>query len=58
MVEVAGREKLFQLDYAAVVSPSELTVPSEISGEVRLLVAGRIGKARLIDNVAANAMEA
>ncbi len=58
MVDVAGREKLFQLDYAAVVSPSELTVPSEISGEVRLLIAGRIGKARLIDNVAANAMEA
>jgi pantoate--beta-alanine ligase len=57
ITEAAGREELFQLDYAAVVSPAELATPSEISGEARLLIAGRIGKARLIDNVAANAME-
>ena len=58
MMDVAGREKLFRLDYAAVAAPSDLTPPLQISGEVRLLIAGRIGKARLIDNVAANAMEA
>jgi len=58
MMEVAGREELFRPDYAVVASPSDLTPPLEVSGEVRLLIAGRIGKARLIDNVAANAMEA
>jgi pantoate--beta-alanine ligase len=57
MVEVADREKLFQLDYAEVVGPLSLAVPPVISTEVRLLIAGRIGKVRLIDNVAANARE-
>jgi pantoate--beta-alanine ligase len=54
MLEVAAREKLFQVDYAAVAGPWTLAVPDVISGEVRLLIAGRIGKTRLIDNVAAN----
>jgi pantoate--beta-alanine ligase len=58
MLEVAGRQELFQLEYAEVVDPWALAVPDFISGEVRLLIAGRIGKARLIDNVGANAPEA
>jgi pantoate--beta-alanine ligase len=58
MTDVAGREELFRPDYAVAASPSDLAPLGEISGEVRLLIAGRIGKARLIDNVAANAMEA
>lgn len=53
MLEAAGREELFDLDYADVVSPSTLEVPPVLTGEARLLVAGRVGKARLIDNVAA-----
>lgn len=57
MAEVAGREKLLQLDYAEVVDPWTLAVPPVISGETRLLIAGQIGKARLIDNVAANVEE-
>jgi pantoate--beta-alanine ligase len=57
MVEVAGRETLFQLDYAEVADPLSLAVPPAISGEIRLLIAGRIGKVRLIDNVAANVGE-
>jgi pantoate--beta-alanine ligase len=57
MLEVAEREKLLDLDYAEVVAPLSLAVPSSISTEVRLLIAGRIGKVRLIDNVAANAGE-
>jgi pantoate--beta-alanine ligase len=55
MVAVADREDLFEPDYVEVVDPSTLEVPPLLSGEARLLVAGRIGKARLIDNVAANA---
>jgi pantoate--beta-alanine ligase len=57
MVKVAGREKLFQLEYAEVVDPLSLAVPPVISSEIRLLIAGRIGKVRLIDNVAANVGE-
>jgi pantoate--beta-alanine ligase len=57
MMEVAGREKLFQVEYAEVADPSSLAVPPVISGEVRLLVAGRIGNVRLIDNVAATVGE-
>ncbi|MGI8753017.1 MAG: pantoate--beta-alanine ligase [Acidimicrobiales bacterium] len=41
------------LDYAAVVDPADLSVPPRLSGEVRLLVAARLGRARLIDNMAA-----
>ncbi len=54
MVEVASRENLFQVEYAEVVDPLSLQVPPIISTEVRLLVAGRIGKVRLIDNLVAN----
>jgi pantoate--beta-alanine ligase len=57
MLAAAGREELFQVDYAEVVSPATLVSPDVISGPVRLLIAGRIGKVRLIDNVAANAGE-
>jgi pantothenate synthetase len=57
MLEVARDEKLLELDYAEVVDPGTLAVPAVLSGETRLLVAGRVGKARLIDNVAANAAE-
>jgi pantoate--beta-alanine ligase len=54
MTAVAQREELFELDYAEAVDPSTLSVPPEVGAEVRLLIAGRTGKARLIDNLAAN----
>jgi pantoate--beta-alanine ligase len=41
------------LDYAAVVDPVDLSVPERLAGEVRLLVAARLGRARLIDNLVA-----
>ena len=53
MVEVAQRQELFELDYAEVVEPGTLSVPVTVPAPARLLVAGRIGKTRLIDNVAA-----
>ena len=46
-------EKHFELAYAEVGDPEDLKVPQVVSGEVRLLIAGRIGRTRLIDNVAA-----
>lgn len=54
IVEHLSAEKRFALDYAAVVDPADFKRPSEIgSGEVRLLAAARLGKARLIDNMSA-----
>jgi pantoate--beta-alanine ligase len=38
------------LDYAEVRRARDLTVPETLSGELRLLVAARFGRARLIDN--------
>jgi len=38
------------LDYAAVVRADDLSVPVTLCGELRLLVAARFGRARLIDN--------
>ena len=45
----------FGLDYAEVADPDDLTRPKRIRGEVRLLMAARLGRARLIDNLAATA---
>ena len=54
MAERLTSHPQFQLDYAAVADPSDLTRPTEIDKDVRLLIAARLGKARLIDNVEAN----
>ena len=54
MVEVANAEPLFGLDYAAVADPSTLEEVKVVDRGVRLLVAGRIGRTRLIDNVEAS----
>ena len=45
------------VDYAALVEPDTFAVPERIAtgSEVRLRVAGRLGRARLIDNVGATA---
>lgn len=47
-------EPLAELDYAAVVDPETLDPPERITGPVRLLVAARVGPARLIDNRSAS----
>jgi pantoate--beta-alanine ligase len=44
----------FDLDYAYVADPEALTRPARITRDVRLLIAARLGRARLIDNVSAN----
>ena len=45
----------FELDYAEVANPEDLTRPKRVQAEVRLLIAARLGRARLIDNIAATA---
>jgi len=55
MADTLAREPRFVLDYAEVVDPGDLTRPQAIRGEVRLLMAARLGRARLIDNVSATA---
>jgi pantoate--beta-alanine ligase len=49
-----GRHGAFRLDYAEVADPEDLSRPARITEEVRLFIAAHLGRARLIDNVAAN----
>ena len=51
MERVVGEEPLAELDYAAVVDADTFEVPDRLSGTLRLLIAARFGRARLIDNV-------
>ena len=53
MASVVRSEPGADLDYAEVVDPGTLAAPGRLAGEVRLLVAARVGPARLIDNVGA-----
>ena len=53
MAESLSRHPLFRFEYAAVAEPETLERPHRIAGEVRLLMAARLGRARLIDNVPA-----
>jgi pantoate--beta-alanine ligase len=49
-----ARHPEFELDYAEVADLETLARPDSITTEVRLCAAARLGRARLIDNVAAN----
>ena len=51
MWEALAAEAQFGLEYAAVVDANDLTVPAVLKGELRLLIAARLGRARLIDNL-------
>lgn len=53
MAESLAGQPAFTLDYAAVAEPATLRTPDRVTSEVRLLMAARIGRARLIDNIAA-----
>ncbi len=51
IVAVLAAEPQASPDYAAVVDATTLDRPDVLAGELRLLVAARIGRARLIDNL-------
>jgi pantoate--beta-alanine ligase len=53
MAEIINAEPLFTLEYADVVAASDLVRLYPLAGEVRLLIAARLGRARLIDNLGA-----
>lgn len=51
MAEVVAGEPLVELDYAAAVEAHTLATPDVLAGEVRLLIAARVGAPRLLDNL-------
>ena len=53
MRRVLGSEPAVEPEYAVVVDPATLLTPGRLFGEVRLLVAARVGPVRLIDNLGA-----
>jgi pantoate--beta-alanine ligase len=54
MGEIVASEQLLSLDYAEVVEAATLTAPELLVGEIRLLIAARLGRTRLIDNLGVN----
>ncbi len=53
MAEVVATEPQASLDYATAVDAATLEHRDVLHGTVRLLIAARVGPARLIDNVGA-----
>ena len=51
MTELIQADPGFELDYAVAVQATDLSVPTRLQDEVRLLAAARLGRARLIDNM-------
>lgn len=55
MAAVLDAEEGVERDYAEVVDAASLTTPEVLAGELRLLVAARVGPVRLIDNESVHA---
>jgi pantoate--beta-alanine ligase len=52
VAEVIEAEPLAELDYVEVVADGTVDRPARLAGRVRLLAAARVGRPRLIDNLA------
>ena len=55
MADVVAAEPAFALDYAVAVDAATLAPVDELAGDVRLLIAARLGRPRLIDNIGVRA---
>ncbi len=53
MQRVLAQEPSVEPEYAEVVDALSMSTPEKLSGEVRLLIAARVGNVRLIDNLGA-----
>jgi pantoate--beta-alanine ligase len=53
MAATVARQGAFTLQYAEVVDPADLTPLTILDRDARLLIAARLGRTRLIDNLAA-----
>jgi pantoate--beta-alanine ligase len=51
MVETVASVPSFALDYAAIVDAATLAPAERLTGDLRLIIAARLGRARLIDNL-------
>ncbi|HEX7132597.1 MAG TPA: pantoate--beta-alanine ligase, partial [Iamia sp.] len=51
LASLVATEPLVLLDYAAAVEADTLVSPAALDGDVRLLIAARVGKPRLLDNL-------
>ncbi len=58
MAAVVAEEPLAELDYADVVDAATLDASDPVGGEVRLLIAARVGAPRLLDNLAVDLRDA
>lgn len=54
MEQTVAGVSAFVLDYAAVVEPATMAPARELTGELRLIIAARLGRTRLIDNLGVN----
>jgi pantoate--beta-alanine ligase len=52
MSAVVAAEPALQLQYAEVADPADLSPLTTMDRDARLLIAARIGRTRLIDNLA------
>ena len=55
MADVVAKEPRCRLDYADVADPATLAPLTTIAGPARLLIAARLGRTRLIDNLSVTA---
>ncbi|MGA2804378.1 MAG: pantoate--beta-alanine ligase [Acidimicrobiales bacterium] len=55
MARVVAAEPRARLDYGVVVDPVTFASPALLAGELRLLIAARVGPVRLIDNLGVGA---
>jgi pantoate--beta-alanine ligase len=54
MLQIAGQEPLFKLDYAQVIDESDFAIATQSTSKQRAIIAGWLNGVRLIDNMEMN----